>query len=61
MPATLLNAPARPLLTRALLLALAMALLAAVALILAFYGPGSRPDPAAADRPAFIRRTVSGR
>ncbi len=61
MPATPLNAPARPLLTRTLILVLAIALLAAVALHFVSGGSGTLPDPVAADRPAFIRRTASDR
>lgn len=55
MPATLLNAPARPLLTGLVLLVQAMALLAALSLAFALDAP-ARPEPSAPDRPTFTRR-----
>lgn len=59
MPATLFNAPARPPLTRTAILVLSIVLLAALAFVIG--GSGSRPDPSAADRPAFTRRMVPDR
>lgn len=55
MPATLYNAPARPLLTRLALLVLLMAVLAALSLAFAF-DARARRDPSASDRPVFTRR-----
>lgn len=55
MPATLLNAPARPLLTTLAALVLAMALLAVLSMAFALDAP-ARPDPSTPDRPAFTRR-----
>jgi hypothetical protein len=58
MPATLYNAPARPLLTGLVLLVLAMVLLAVLSLAFTFHGPGRR-DPSAPDRPMFTRRIAT--
>lgn len=55
MPATPLNAPARPLLTGLVSLVLVMALLAVLSLAFAVSRPG-RHDPPASGRPAFTRR-----
>ncbi|HEX6373771.1 MAG TPA: hypothetical protein VF006_32890 [Longimicrobium sp.] len=57
MSATLLNAPARPLLTRSLFLLLSLALLAVALLSVAIGGSARRQDPAA--RPDFTRRLVT--
>jgi hypothetical protein len=59
MSATLFNAPARPLLTRSMILVLSMALLAAASLALAFGGSGSPVEERAADRPHFTRRIAT--
>lgn len=59
MSATLFNAPARPLLTRSVLLILSMALLAAAALSFAAGRSEARLDVRAADRPHFARRLIS--
>jgi hypothetical protein len=55
MPATPLNAPARPMLTGLVPLILVMALLAVLSLAFAMNRP-ARHDPPAPDRPAFTRR-----
>lgn len=58
MRATLLNAPARPLLTRLVLLVLSMALLAAGSLAFAL-GAEMRDAESAAGRTRFERRIVT--
>jgi hypothetical protein len=60
MPATLLNAPARPVLTRTLVLILSIGILATV-LAFAIGGSAARQEASAADRPAFIRRITPER
>jgi hypothetical protein len=59
MSASLLNAPARLLLTRLVVLVLLMTLLAAASLALALGGSKSRGEARAADRPHFTRRIVT--
>jgi hypothetical protein len=59
MSGTVLNAPARPLLTRPILLVVSMALLAAAGLAFVFGGSGSRTKARAADRPHFTRRIAT--
>lgn len=61
MPATLLNAPARPVLTRSRILILSIMILAAAALAFVIGGSAARQETSAADRPAFTRRTASER
>jgi hypothetical protein len=56
MSATPLNARALPRMTRSLILALSMALLAAATLAFVLGGPAARQELSAADRPVFIRR-----
>jgi hypothetical protein len=57
MPATLLNAPARPLLTRLAILVLSMAVLAVCSL--AIRAPARRQDALDSARPAFTRRRIT--
>ena len=59
MSATLFNAPARPLLTRSVILVLSMALLAAASLAFVLGGSEARMEVRAADRPHFTRRIVT--
>jgi hypothetical protein len=55
MPATLYNAPARPVLTGLVLLVLVMAVLAFLSMAFALDGPPRR-DPSTSGRPIFTRR-----
>jgi hypothetical protein len=59
MSTTLLNAPARSLLTRSIILVLSMALLAAASLAFVIGRSDVRMDGRAADRPHFTRRLDS--
>ncbi|HEU4882553.1 MAG TPA: hypothetical protein VFT45_09920 [Longimicrobium sp.] len=59
MSATLFNAPARPLLTRSIILILSMALLAAASLAFVVDGSEARMEAHAAARPHFTRRLVT--
>jgi len=56
MSATLLNAPAHPLLTRSIILIVSIALLAAASLAFVAGGSEARMEARAADRPHFTRR-----
>ena len=58
MLATLLNAPARPLLTGLVLLVVSMTLLAVLSLAFPT-GGATRREPSAPERPAFTRRLIT--
>lgn len=59
MRATLLNAPARPLLTRSMLVLLVIALLCGVLGGMALGGSAARIDAPPPDRPRFARRMIT--
>jgi hypothetical protein len=58
MLAALWNAPARPLLTRSVLLVLSIVILGIGLLALVIGGSAARDEVPAPDRPAFTRRAV---
>ena len=59
MAATQFNVPARPLLTRSVILILSMALLAAASFSFVLGGSKSPVDARVADRPHFTRRIAT--
>lgn len=59
MPATLLNASARPLLTRPMLVLLVIALLSGALAGIALGGSAARVDIPPAERPRFTRRMIT--
>lgn len=58
MSATLSNAPARPLLTRPVLLVLSIVILGLALLAFVIGGSRTGDEAPSADRPAFTRRTI---
>jgi hypothetical protein len=61
MSATLLNAPARPLLTRSVLVVLSIVILGIGLLAFVIGESAARDEAPSPDRPAFTRRVVSER